>query len=172
MRLPDVGQHAIHVGLSLAYGDARSEPTDNAKPVIAARRAKFFRYAQRRVNDVGHAERESKAGLHHADYSVGEAVDTNGPAENAGIAAEILLPHFVAQHRDIVAPILFLARNEGAPDERLRVQYIEEVIAGGGVAQVQYLRPGVEVDALVRTEASQVLERMVLLALVQIARPR
>ena len=114
MRLPDIGQHMIHVGLRLRHAQPGLEPSNDLQPVIAARGAQLFRYAQRRVDQVGQAEREAKSRRHHAHDGVGKSVDVHRLSNHAGIAAEVLLPDLIAEHGHVVAPVLLLTGNERA----------------------------------------------------------
>ena len=68
-------------------------------------------------------------------------------ADDARVAAKILLPHLITEHGNIVAAVLLLARNEGASQQRLYAEDIEEMVAGRGVVQMDDLRSGVEIDS-------------------------
>ncbi len=68
-----------------------------------------------------------RAGGQHADHAMRLVVEQQVAAEDAGIAAEILLPCGVAQDDDAIRAGLVFFRPERPPDDRLQPEYREVI---------------------------------------------
>jgi hypothetical protein len=147
------------------------QAANHLQPVIATRGAQLFGNAHRRVNSIGNANGKAESGRHDADDGVREAINVDGAPDDAGIAAEILLPDLVAQHRNAVTALLLFAGKERASQQRLHTENVEEVVGRRSIAQMEHLRTGVYVDPCVAAESGQRREAFVLLALVEITGP-
>ena len=67
-------------------------------------------------------------GRHHADYGVRLAVENDLVSQYVGIRVEAVLPHAIAQHRHLLAFVVFTLR-ERAPQQRLHSQRGKELAA-------------------------------------------
>ena len=102
-------QDVIHVRSGLGIGDAGFETTPDGQPEAAPRFDLIGRQLQRRVNDIPSVETETKTCRHNADDGVRQAVKVDVFANDVLSAAEILLPHGVAEDGDLVLPSLIFA---------------------------------------------------------------
>ena len=82
----------------------------------------------------------------------------DGRADDTRIPAEVLLPASVTKDGNVVAAILLFAREEGASQQRRYTEYIEEMVAGGGVVQVDHLRSSVKIHSGKLAEAGEYLK--------------
>src|SRR6185295_6150605 len=93
----------IHLRIELRDRRAGREPADHvvrfpATLVVAA----LLVGKRERRPQIGLAVREEEALRHDADDAVVDAVQMQVAADDAGVAGELVLPHAVTEHRDVV----------------------------------------------------------------------
>ena len=107
-----------------------------------SRRADLVRQRDRRHPELG-VGRELDAGRHHADDRPRLAVDADGQAEHAAIAAVARLPEGVAEDHDALGARLVVAAPEAAAEEHRLAQQVEAVGGDPDARRVLRRRPRV-----------------------------
>ena len=107
-----------------------------------SRRLDLVRQRDRRHPELG-VGRELDAGRHHADDRPRLAVDADGQAEHAAIAAVARLPEGVAEDHDALGARLVVAAPEAAAEEHRLAQQVEAVGGDPDARRVLRRRPRV-----------------------------
>ena len=132
---------AVELGLRLRRGDAVFQAREH-REVANVAAADLVRQRDRRYPELG-VGRELDAGRHHADDRPRLAVDADGQAEHAAIAAVARLPEGVAEDHDALGARLVVAAPEAAAEEHRLAQQVEAVGGDPDARRVLRRRPRV-----------------------------
>jgi hypothetical protein len=108
----------------------RRRPNGIEHPNIAVGQAGGVQFLLQRRPEFSLTIFESRR--HNADHRVGSSPETEGAAENSGIATEQLRPHAMAEHDYGGRALTVLRLAEVAPHERSDAHYLEEVVRDSG----------------------------------------
>jgi hypothetical protein len=163
-RAADVVEDDGEIGLSLLAGHFGLQPADGGQPVVAAAVRDLWIGMQRSVDSMAHAEWITKPRRHNADAGIRMAVEFEGSADDAGLAVEVGLPHVVAEHGHVVFAGLVFARAVGAAEDGRDAEDIEEIVRSLDPLQRNRTGGRLEIDALIRRDARDSGEDVVLRA--------
>ena len=148
--LTQIAEDMRQIGLRLLDGKAVPDARHRPQPVVATTDHPGPIEVDRRVDGVAPVERKAKTGGHDANNRVGLAIQLDRLVQNVPVAAEVVLPHLVTQHRNVVFTFLLFPGQKGTPQHRLDAKHLEEVICRADVRKLyrtvgRRLHRGVEV---------------------------
>ena len=128
----DGSGHLVQLHRCLLEGYAGLEPRDELQVVTAAVGARPFARGHHvrhpHLGRLSGADWIGKSWWHHAQDLEWTVIQCEDLTDNAGIAAELLLPETIAQQRDAVASLHFLVGREAGSQDGSHAQHGKELV--------------------------------------------